>query len=69
MKGEMNLPSRVRASRQKAGSFLMSFYVGCHQNVVPRVRLGLLASHNLVKKNQLQLAYVLVDSRYSQVDN
>lgn len=50
----------------------MSFHVGCHQDVQPRVGLALLASHNLVKESPysiVMVACVIVDSGDSQVDN
>lgn len=64
----MNLPSRVRANRQGTGSFFHALLCGLYQHVLPGVKLGL-ASHNLVRKKPLEMAGVLVDSRYSQIDN
>lgn len=65
------LALRVRMLRQKR-EFLMSFHVGCLQDERPRVGLGLLALHNLVKENSYSIvvvACVIVDSGDSQGDN
>lgn len=50
----------------------MSFYMGCHQDELPRDRVCLLASHNPAKKIPyiiVEVACVVVYSRYGQVDN
>jgi hypothetical protein len=47
----MNLPVRVRASKQKEkASFFMSIHVGCLQKVWPRFRAGLPISKDPIKK-------------------
>lgn len=71
--GEMGLPGRVRASRQKARlPSSMSIERRCSQMVWPRLRVGLLTSNDPIKKHGSQVCpavWILVDSRYRWVDN
>jgi hypothetical protein len=49
----MNLPARVKASRQKKKSKFsssMSVYVGCQQKVPPTVKVHLPSSNNPTKE-------------------
>lgn len=65
--GEMGLPGRVRASRQKARlPSSMSIERRCSQMVWPRLRVGLLTSNDPIKKHGSQVCpavWILVDSR------
>jgi len=49
--GEMNLPVRVKADRQKSNPPSFTFFnLGCHQKVSPTLRANLPDSNNLIKK-------------------
>jgi len=49
--GEMNLPVRVKAGRQKSKPPSFTFLnLGCHQKAPPTLRANLPDSNNLIKK-------------------
>lgn len=68
----MDLPVRVRVSRQRMHLISISFYLGCHQKMPHTFRVGLPSSNNVIKgisprSSQWLLFGLIPDS--CQVDN